>query len=173
MVGLVTGVWIYRLTCYKLIALELDPAAMEFFMAKQSGRRPPPKCKAILICDQVIVEAGTGKVSVIGTFDAFYLEEIPSQTKPANVFLQFADGIGSYSITIEVWDLQTDEVIARTEELAMQFPQRLLKMSLILQLPALPIQQAGSFDLVVLADGEEVDRQQFHVILEHGEQADE
>jgi hypothetical protein len=43
-------------------------------MAKKrlhKGKKPPPKCKAILLCDHTIVEAVSGKVSIIGIFDSW------------------------------------------------------------------------------------------------------
>ena len=30
---------------------------------------PPPKCKAILLCERAIVEEGTGQISLIGLFE--------------------------------------------------------------------------------------------------------
>lgn len=132
---------------------------------KDSGSKPPPVCKAILLCDQVIRDAMTGKASLIGIFDAFRLETVPGHTRPVTAFLQLIEGIGSYILTVEVHDLQADTVIARATTVSVEFANRLQKRQVIIGVPPLPVAHAGIYDFVVLADGKEVDRQQFVVVV--------
>ena len=63
---------------------------------KPKGKIPPPACKALLLCDQTIIEAGSGKVSIIGAFTNFILPTFPGRTSPFTAFVQLADGIGRY-----------------------------------------------------------------------------
>jgi hypothetical protein len=128
-------------------------------MAKK--KKPPPKCKAILLCDQAIVDAFTGKPSIIGIFGGFNAPAFPGQTAPFTAFLQLTDGIGEYQITIEVRDLQEDTIIGRAEAPPMNFPDRTTKLNCFIAVPPLPLTHAGRYDFVVLADGQEIDRQQF------------
>jgi hypothetical protein len=133
-------------------------------MAKKSARKegvPPPKCKAILLCDHTIIEAGTGKVSVIGIFERFQLPAFPGHTAPFTAFLQMTDGVGRYDVTIEVHDLQNDMVLARVTGAAIEFADRRAKVNFMIAIPPLPLQHAGGYDFVVLAGGKEIDRQQF------------
>lgn len=132
---------------------------------KGSGSKPPPVCKAILLCDQVIRDVSTGKASLIGIFNAFRLAQVPGHTQPVTAFLQLIEGIGSYVLTVEVHDLQANTVIARAMSSAVQFRDRLQKREIVIGVPALPVANAGIYDFVVLADGKEVDRQQFRVIV--------
>jgi hypothetical protein len=133
-------------------------------MAKKSaGTKPPPKCKAILICEQVIVEAVTGRVSVINTFNSFFVRNLPSATSRFSVFLQLTDSDTECQVTIEIHDLREDEVIARSTVMTVPFPQRLLTVNVVIPCPPLPISHSGAYDLVVFADGQEIDRQKFHV----------
>jgi hypothetical protein len=37
---------------------------------ESNANKPLPKCKAILLCDRIIEEAGTGQVSLIGILEA-------------------------------------------------------------------------------------------------------
>lgn len=134
--------------------------------AKRRGIVPPPKCKAILLCDQTIIEAGTGKVSVIGVFDGFTLPKLPFVTRPCMVFVQLADGIGSHGVDVEVRDLENDTVIARGEVGAqITWPDRPSKHNLLIPLPPLPITHVGEYDLVILARNQEIDRQKFTVAV--------
>jgi hypothetical protein len=142
------------------------PIRMRGLMAKKQpkGRRPPPKCKAILLCDQTIVEAVTGKTSVIGIFDSWTFAQFPSLTRPFMCFLQLTDGIGKYAMSVEVHDLQADKIIAQARIPEIAFPDRSQKVNLMIPVPPLPLGHAGSYDFVVLADGQEIDRQQFQAV---------
>lgn len=136
-------------------------------MAKKrvrKGRKPPPRCKAILLCDNTIVEAETGKIDIIGIFGAWAFPDFPRATPPFKVFLQLTDGIGIYAVSAEVHDLQQDQIIGQVQIGEIDFPERKSRLSLILSIDPLRILHAGSYDFVVLADGHEIDRQQFQVV---------
>jgi hypothetical protein len=132
-------------------------------MAKKSGRRPPPKCKAILICEQVIVEAVTGKCSIIGVLQSFFVDDPPSKTDRFSVFLQLTNGHGEYGVTIEIHDMEDGEVLATLPDLTVELPDRLSVKNLIIVCPPLTVEHPGSYDLVVFADDEEIDRQRFQI----------
>ncbi len=136
-------------------------------MAKKrtgSGRKPPPKCKAILLCDHTIVEAVTGKISIIGIFTNWNLPQFPHQTRPFTAFLQMTDGIGTYAISVNVHDLQADQIIGQAVVAEVNFPDRATKANLMISVPPLLLQHAGTYDFVVLADNQEIDRQQFDAV---------
>jgi hypothetical protein len=100
-------------------------------MAKKKarkGRKPPPKCKAILLCDHTIVDATTGRVSIIGIRDGWTFPQFPHATPPFNVFLQLTDGIGNYAISVEVLDLQADQIVIQRRIAEIDFPERKSKI---------------------------------------------
>lgn len=115
----------------------------------------------MLLCDQTIVDAVTGKVSLIGTFNRFRLAQIPGETSQFTVFLELVDGIGQYEIVIEIQDLRTDCVLARGAAPALVFPERLTRLNVMIPVPRLTIKHDGRYDVVVLAHGQEIERQQF------------
>ena len=139
-------------------------------MAKKRSARegsvPPPKCKAILLCERVIIEAGTGQISLIGLFDELEIDAVPGYTGPFTVFLVLTDGIGghNYEISIAVRDLDTDTDIATATRPELRWEDRLTKRSLFVQFGELNIEQAGSYDIVVCADSQELDRQRFEIL---------
>jgi hypothetical protein len=133
-------------------------------MAKRSRKKkPPPKCKAILLCDQVIVDALTGKLSIIGIFEQFNVASYPVTTAPCTAFLQMTDGIGDYAITLEIHDLTTGTILGRAQGPTIVFPNRHAKVNFFIPIPPMRLPHAGAHDFVVFADGAEIDRQQFNV----------
>lgn len=125
---------------------------------------PVPKCKAILICESTIMEADTGLITIVRTFNQFVMPEFPGHTEPFELFVQLTDGIGRYDVHIEVHDLIEDRLLARSPARAAEWEDRLVPLDLIMAFPSLPIAHPGSFDVIVFANGQEVDRQQFRVI---------
>ncbi len=65
-------------------------------MAKNEMRKPPPKCKAILLCDHVLIDAVSNKVSVIGIFEQFGARGFPNPSALCMAFIQLTDGEGAY-----------------------------------------------------------------------------
>ena len=137
--------------------------------------KPLPGCKAILLCDQIIVEAGTGKISVIGTFDRLYLATLPGYSTWLSLFLQLVDGIGSYALAVEIHHLTENLVLARVDQGEVQFQERPVRLNLEILIPPLSLEHPGAYDVVVLANEQEIDRQQLQVVQlpdEVEEQAD-
>jgi len=122
-----------------------------------------PRCKAILLCDQTIFEAGTGKVSLIGTFSVFHLPMIPGQTSRAEAFCQITDAEGRYEIKVEIHDLRDGNIIARAIGPDVEISSRLIRANVIVPIPPLPMSHEGQYDFVIFANGKEIDRQQFAV----------
>jgi hypothetical protein len=108
---------------------------------KRKGAKPPPKCKAILLCDQIIADAMTGKASVIGIFDAFRLPKVPYFSRECSVYLQLIEGIGEYKIVIEVHDLRDGLILTRTGGFEVRWSRndRLARITLIIPIQPIPI----------------------------------
>jgi hypothetical protein len=65
-----------------------------------------------------------------------------------------------YVVSVEIHDLQDDQSIAQGRVREVGFPERKSKVDLVISISPLLIPHAGSYDSVVLADGQEIDRQQ-------------
>ncbi|HLW64953.1 MAG TPA: hypothetical protein VKS79_06490 [Gemmataceae bacterium] len=134
---------------------------------KKKGQRPPPVCKAILLCQTTMTEVDTNYVSVIRILDEFLLPDLPCAIGPLTVFFQVVNGIGSYETLMEVQDLQDGGVLFRVEN-TIEFSDRLTPYYIAITIPSLFLTHPGVYDVVLLADGQEIDRQQFTAKLEEG-----
>jgi len=133
--------------------------------------KPPPRCKAILLCERIIAEATTQKVSLIDVFLEVSLPSFPGHSIPMRVFLQLIDGIGRYELTLEIQDLAEQRTIARGAGPRIAFPDRVTPLQLSLPIPGLTLMHPGRYDVIVFADGQEIDRQQFVAVAagSHGD----
>jgi len=115
----------------------------------------------LLLCERAIVEAGTGDVSLIGLIDTFVVPSFPAALPAFSLFLQLTDGIGRSSLFAEIHNLQDDEVVGRSGTVELNWPGRLHKLNLIVQIPPVPVSHGGMYDLIAVVDGKELDRQKF------------
>jgi hypothetical protein len=113
---------------------------------------PPPRSKAFLLCDQVIVDLYSGRVTIVGILDRFDLQAFPGQTKQCMAFMQLSGGIGRCQIIIDIEDLEDGQTIARARGPGIEFPDRLSRINLIIDLPPIPLEHPGLYDLVVLSN---------------------
>ena len=136
---------------------------------------PLPICKAILLCDAV-AEKENGTLRLDGVFSNFFVNS--SLTSPAaEAFCQITDANGRYSLVAEIHDLTAGEIIGRSSPTEIEVSDPLLNLSVIISIPPLKFQTIGLHDLVILANGEEIDRKRFGVtqelreLQEHGHES--
>jgi len=89
---------------------------------------------------------------------------MPGSTKPVRLFVQLTNAAGRYDFVIDVRDLSNDELIAQAPGMGIQINDRLQLCNLVIPVPPLPIHHDGSYDFVVFANGQEIDRQTFTVV---------
>lgn len=139
--------------------------------SEPNGQKPPPRCKAILLCDQVIIDAVTKKHSIIGIFDRISAHQYPATIQPCYAFVQLVDGIGECDLRAEIHDLREDTILARLPPIRIPFPPRTNCANVIMGVVGLPLPHDGVYDFVVFAGDDVIDRQRFEACL-LGEQAD-
>ncbi len=135
---------------------------------RKEANKPPPVCKAILLCDEVIRDPDTHKTSVIGIFDTLLVPSFPFVLQPCTVFLSLVDVIGEFALTAEVLDLKDGLVLARSPRPSqIGVPGMRTKGEQWLPVNVV-LTHRGTYDLVVFADEIEIDRVQFQA-LTHGD----
>ena len=53
--------------------------------------KPPPRCKAILLCKRTVRDAVTGWRDLLGVFDELALPRFPGRTPSFKIYLQLLD----------------------------------------------------------------------------------
>lgn len=105
--------------------------------AKQSKRRPLPSCKAILLCEKIIVDQDSLRPSLINVFETVEIPGFPWQLDEFVVFVQLSDGIGAYQVLVEVQDLAEGDTVNRSELATIEFADRLQRLNLVVAVPSL------------------------------------
>src|SRR5258708_21544771 len=70
-------------------------------MAKKQMILPPPTVPpCMLFCDGVILEQGTGKTTLVGTFSGVAAPSFPSPPKDLHIYIQLTSFIGEVAIRL-------------------------------------------------------------------------
>ena len=125
---------------------------------------PMPQSLGLTLCDSIIVEEGTAKVSLVGTFTRLGFESFPSKPKDFCAFVALSGSTGDGIIELVVTDLETDEDI-RSERLSVHFLDKLTEVQVIFRLEEWSFPAPGWYQFVTLIDGEWVAHRRLEVYL--------
>ena len=74
-------------------------------------QKPNPIPLAMLLCDSVIEDKGSGKKSLIGLFNSISAAKAPCTHGPLDVFLSLTEGNGEYEVVLRLVRSDTEAVI--------------------------------------------------------------
>ena len=113
-----------------------------------------PKANAMLICDQVLTEAGTNKKSLIGIFENIGAAQFPAVHHSLSVYVKLTDAKGNYKFQLDLVDLTSNAVITKCEipnEFQMNDPLR--TSELVFNLEGLRFPHPGEYEFRIFANG--------------------
>lgn len=115
----------------------------------------------MLLCRRVDDRRGAYTLHRVG--NTFRVSEVPGDLTPFIVFLQVTNGVGDYELSVELLDLSSGESTSIGIVGRASLPDRLTLASIIISVPVLHVENAAKHDLIVLANGQEIDRRELHV----------
>src|SRR5947199_10311108 len=95
---------------------------------------PAPAAIGLTLCDYVIVEQGTNKISIIGSFTRLRLSPFPAIASPFSVCALLTGGLGDITMELKVTRLDTGAETA-VHRKQLHFPNKLAE---VLYRPRLP-----------------------------------
>lgn len=132
--------------------------------------KPLPQCKAFLLCEGITEDEATGQLCLNKLIETLRFRSFPAEAVPFMVFVQLYDGIGRYQLAVELRDLSNNTSTAVTMPSSLDFPERLVKMDVILPIDSFRLPHAGRYEVAVLLDGEEAATQPIDAELGNGEE---
>ena len=76
---------------------------------------PTPVPMAFLLCNQVIVEEGNRRKTIVGVYNNMFLPSFPGNAGPVCLYARFMECEGEYNIRIEQVQVATQNVISTLE----------------------------------------------------------
>ena len=123
-------------------------------MAENVPEIPPPMLLAALVCDTVIVDAITGKGTVVGIFDMINAPAYPVRHGTLFVFCQLTNGRGRVDVRADIVDLENDERIIENNQVQAEFVDVRQVANVILQFVGLVFPHPGEYRVQIFAGTE-------------------
>jgi hypothetical protein len=105
------------------------------------------------LCDYILVEEGTNKVSLIGTFSGIRGVQFPLNPSPFCVFATLTGGFGDATVEHAVTNLQTNKEIYGRQA-TMHFPDRFTEVRAVYRQVECQFPTAGTYLFTLLVDGD-------------------
>ena len=113
---------------------------------------PVPQAKAVLLADQILVEAGSNKKSLIGLYTQLYAPRMPMR-RQLQFFVEITGAMGEYDFTLELVHLEKDKIVARGAMEKVVAADRLASIEMVIRLPA-RFREFGSYEFRLLCGSE-------------------
>src|SRR5437870_12571345 len=124
-----------------------------------------PVAIGLSLCEQVIVEAGTGNVTPVNCFTHRSVKACPSEKIPFVVFSELTDGAGQMTLDVMHHRLDTfDEILKVTHAVTVK---NQLHITRLIARTRCSFPVAGQYQVSLLADGEIVAQRKLRIVEKH------
>lgn len=112
-----------------------------------------PVLLAMVLCDTIIREMGTNKLSLIGTFNGLFAQRFPCTHPSLSVYVVLTNGRGRVSCLLRMTSLEDgQEVFSYPGEVDFSDPLSVIELDFKIQ--QLRLEKEGEYSIELIADGE-------------------
>ena len=119
---------------------------------RKSTRQPNPVVLSINVCDTIIRDEPTKKVSLIGLFSAINAITFPATHPSMHVYIALTNGHGSYKLNIQLVREEDNHIIVGMEG-GIKFMTPLQVLELNLQWGGIQFEKPGFYHFEVICNG--------------------
>lgn len=123
-----------------------------------------PILKAMLLCDQTLVEEGTRKRSLIGLFDRVKAPQFPTVHNSMSVYVQFREVEGTFDFTLELHDLAEDKTLHKAMVKKFNVQDRSRDCELVFNLLSVRLNHPGDYEFRIYINDTIFGQKSFQVI---------
>ncbi|HTL70615.1 MAG TPA: hypothetical protein VL404_04930 [Candidatus Eisenbacteria bacterium] len=125
---------------------------------------PRPILKAMLLCDQTLVEEGTHKRTLIGLFDRIGGPQFPLVHNSMSVYVQFREIEGTFDFALELYDLDEERSMHRAVISRFQVKDRSRDSELVFNLLSVRFEHPGDYEFRIYVDETVFGQKSFKVL---------
>jgi hypothetical protein len=128
-------------------------------------RAEKPLAIAMVICEKVITEEGTGNKTIVSTFNTVTARRYPTLRQRMSVYAALTNASGAKKVELRLRATHNDEVVLKMGG-SVQFDNPNHVIELVFNLKNLPLPQPGMYAFELVADEEYVSEIRFNAIEE-------
>ena len=123
-----------------------------------------PILKAMLLCDQTLVEEGTHKRTLIGIFDRIKSMQFPSIHPSMSIYVQFREIEGTFDFSLELYDLTEGRVMNRAMIQAYPVQDRSRDCELVFNLFSVKFEHPGDYEFRIFVNDTVFGQKSFKIL---------
>lgn len=120
-----------------------------------------PVLLAMIICDQLIREEGTKKISLLGLFNRVGAKTFPCVHSRLHIFVAVTDYMGTADCELKFSDNSGKEIVKLAGQF--NFPNKLAVIEMNFRMDNLPLPKAGAYHFDFIIDREIIGHRKFRV----------
>jgi hypothetical protein len=128
---------------------------------EQKQKRPKPVLLAMIICDQILREEGTKKISLLGIFNRVSSKTFPCIHPRLHIFVSVTEYEGQADCVLKFSDSTGKEIVQLKGPL--EFPDKLAVIEMNFCLNNVPLPNAGIYHFDFIMDNEIIGHRKFKV----------
>jgi len=113
---------------------------------------PVPSVLAMLVCENIIIEAVTNKKTLVGVFNQIQNSQFPAPFGPFWIYARLADAEGDYVLRLELVHLETNKKILSASGMDVHVPNRLGPHELSLNIQRIFFELPGTYEVLLYAN---------------------
>ncbi|GMV98068.1 MAG: hypothetical protein AMXMBFR83_24210 [Phycisphaerae bacterium] len=121
-----------------------------------------PECLSIMICDEIIRDERTGKVTLVGVFSSVFVPEVPCQHPRMWAFFSLTNGKGDYDLSLRVEHERAGATVMEIRG-PLKLTDPLEIADFYVELRGLPLPEAGKYWIFLTVNGEIIKQRPFLV----------
>ena len=122
-----------------------------------------PILKAMLLCDQTIMEEGTRKRSLIGIFDRVKAAQMPTVHPSMSVYVQFREIEGTFDFVLELFDLSEGTTLHKATVKGFKVQEKSRDCELVFNLLSVRFAHAGEYEFRIYVNDNIFGQKSFQV----------
>lgn len=128
------------------------------------GGVPAPYPLAMVVCDAIHADPGTGKMTILGTFSAIFAPSFPAVHPQISVYLSVTDGRGTVPLNLRLVDANEEREPVFSVEAPIPFADPLSVVELRFLFQGVVFPEPGEYRIQVFAGAEHLIERRLAVI---------
>lgn len=123
-----------------------------------------PILKAMLLCDQTLVEEGTHKRTLIGLFDRIKAAQLPTVHPSMSIYVQFREIEGVFDFMLELFDIEQNKSMNRALIKQYKVQDRSRDCELVFNLMSVRFEHEGEYEFRIYVNESIFGQKSFKVL---------
>ena len=113
-----------------------------------------PMALALVVCDAIWIDPGTGKKTILGTFSAFFGRQFPLTVPQIGVYVALTDARGKVALKLRLVDVDELREPVKEHEFEVDFKDPIMIAEGVLHFLGPTFPEEGEYRLQLVAEGE-------------------